>query len=85
MLLNDQSNIEKLEMTLSMIGWKMKAGSDIVDSSSHFPMISAQLWWAAAKRHTRKALISGGLPGLSSLNSDGSCGSAGRLDQVSGG
>jgi hypothetical protein len=26
-----------------MIGKKMRAGSDIVDSSSHFPMIGAQL------------------------------------------
>jgi hypothetical protein len=27
-----------------MISKQMRAGSDIVDSLSHFPMISAQLW-----------------------------------------
>jgi hypothetical protein len=27
-----------------MIGKKIRAGTDIVNSSSHFPMIDAQLW-----------------------------------------
>jgi hypothetical protein len=28
-----------------MIGKKMRAGTDIADSSNHFPMIDAQLWF----------------------------------------
>jgi hypothetical protein len=31
-----------------MIGKKMRAGTDIVDSSSHFSMIGAQLWFYVA-------------------------------------
>jgi hypothetical protein len=27
-----------------MIGSKIRAGTDIVDSSSHFPIIGAELW-----------------------------------------